>query len=161
MPSILGYLFGISLAMPLYKEGQVLNTLSITPHIQKLTESLHCTDPVWKAWRTMKETGLKRLPVQKNGKIVGIVSDRDIVQISGYNGGQSMPVQEAMSLDPLVITENETVQGVIEKMLHKEQHHAIVISATGELCGLLSWDQVFQVILGLFLELNPIKKINP
>ncbi len=122
-------------------------TRSVYQFMKPLTQSLDLSDPVWKAWRVMKETGLKRLPVHKNGKIIGIVSDRDIVQISGYNGGQSMAVKEAMSLDPLILHRTEGLDLAIEKMLKKDQHHAIVVDDRGEVCGVYSWDLAFEFFI--------------
>lgn len=127
-------------------------SVPIAKHYKPLTTSLDVSDPVWKAWRKMKEHKVKRLPVKRDNKIVGIVSDRDIVQISGYNGGQSMPVKEAMSLNPLILSLDISVMEALKFMLLKEQQHAIVIDDENEICGLFSWDSAFT----FFLEMTEL-----
>ena len=132
------------------------NTVPIAKHYKPLTTSLDVTDPVWKAWRKMKENEVKHLPVRRDNKIVGIVSDRDIVQISGYNGGQSMPVKEAMSLNPLVLSIDTTMLDALKAMLLKEQQHAIVINQDNEICGLFSWESAFT----FFLEVTEVSLLR-
>ena len=129
----------------------------VNQHYEPMTQCLDVQDPVWKAWRTMKDQKIRRLPVKKKGKIVGIVSDRDIVQISSFNGGQSMPVKEAMTLDPLVISCEMDIAEALREMLRKDQHHAIVIDGDREVCGLFSWDKAFALFLK-YLETNLLKK---
>jgi acetoin utilization protein AcuB len=139
------------------KEISVLKQLHIEQHYTPLTQSLNVDDPVWKAWRTMKDLNVKRLPVVKNGKVVGVVSDRDIVQISGYNGGQSMPVKEAMSLDPLIVRGQDTMESVLQSMLKKDQEDAIVVNADGDIIGVFSWADAFQFFLS-FADMNNLTK---
>ncbi len=128
----------------------------IHEHFVPLTACLDISDPVWKAWRVMKDNSVKQLPVAKEDRIVGIVSDRDIVQISGFNGGQSMPVKEAMSLNPLILSRETTVEEAIRSMLGKDQQHAVVTDSLGKVCGLFSWDMVFK----FFLDLSSLSQFS-
>lgn len=115
--------------------------------IRPVTKCLDVKDPVWKAWRSLKESKTKRLPVKRYDKIVGIVSDRDIVQISGLNGGQSMAVNEAMVPNPLMLSVNDSMIDAIKTMVKEEQQHAVVVDENLEICGLFSWDSAFQYLI--------------
>ena len=121
--------------------------LSIKSYFTPLSQFVRIEDPVWMAWRLMKEHQVKYLPVLKGDRIIGIVSDRDIVQISGFNGGQSMPVKDAMSLDPLILSVSTSVHEAVEAMLRKDQHHGVVVNIQGEPCGLFAWNQAFEWFL--------------
>jgi predicted transcriptional regulator len=136
----------------------VLTTLKIKQHYEPLNEFLDVEDPVWKAWRLMKNLKVKQLPVMKNEKIVGVVSDKDIVQISGFNGGQSMPVKEAMNLDPLIVQIDDTMHTVLQSMLKKDQQHAVVLNAQGEICGMFSWSSAFKFFLN-FSDVNHLRQL--
>lgn len=134
----------------------MLSTIPIKQHVVALQQSVDVDDPVWKAWRMMKDQSVKHLPVTKNGKIVGVVSDRDIVQISGFNGGQSMAVKEAMSMDPLVVTIDDNMEAVLQKMISKDQQQAVVVDHEQKIVGLFSWSCAFQ----FFLEFGNLKHLN-
>ncbi len=127
----------------------MLKRLQIKQHFAPLSDSVSVDDPVWKAWRMMKNCSVKNLPVLKGQKIVGVVSDRDIVQISGFNGGQSMPVKDAMSMDPLVVCLEDSMQDVLQKMLKKDQQIAVVVDGNQTIVGLFLWSCAFQFILDL------------
>ena len=136
----------------------MLQTLQIKHHYKPMAQFLDVEDPVWKAWRTMKDCDVKKLPVVKSGKIIGIVSDKDIVQISGYNGGQSMPVKEAMSLNPLIIYIDDSMDKVIRSMLLKDQEDAVVINRDGQIVGLFSWSCAFKFFLN-FADMSYLRQL--
>ena len=125
----------------------MLDQSPISSYLKPLKGFLDVNDPAWKAWRMMKDENIKIIPVKKAGKIVGLVSDRDIVQISGFNGGQSMPVSDAMSLDPLVVSEKSDIKSVLKAMLQKDQQTAIAVDHNQEICGLFTWDGAFEFFL--------------
>jgi acetoin utilization protein AcuB len=136
----------------------VLQRFQIQKHYTPLQTSVHADDPVWKAWRLMKESPVKVLPVLKNEKIVGLVSDRDIVQISGFNGGQSMPVKDAMSMDPLVVAVEDSLEEVLRWMLKKDQLHAVVVDEERQILGLFTWNDALKFILE-FANINHINQL--
>lgn len=123
-----------------------------------MQQAVDVEDPVWKAWRIMKDEQVKNLPVIKAGRIVGVVSDKDIVQISGFNGGQSMPVKDAMSMDPLVVSLEDSMESVLLKMLKKDQQQAVVIDADQNIVGLFSWNKAFQFMLE-FADVHHINQL--
>ena len=134
----------------------MLQQLQIKQHFKPLTEYLDVGDPVWKAWRQMKSLGVKHLPVLNNKKIVGIISDRDIVQVSNFNGGQSMLVKEAMSLEPLILCLESSMEAALKAMLNKKQQYAIVVDTSGVIHGLFSWSSAFE----FFLNFASVENIN-
>ena len=134
----------------------MLRQLLIRDYLQPLNEYVEVDDPVWKAWRLMKQYKVKCLPVVKNNKIVGVLSDRDILQISDYNGGQSRPVKEAMSLDPLVVQVETPMDIVLGSMIRKDHYNTVVVDESGNICGLFSWEMAFQ----FFLEFSKFENMK-
>jgi acetoin utilization protein AcuB len=125
----------------------VSELLTIKSYYIPLAHVLDVADPVWKAWRLMKDHKVRLLPVMKSDRIIGVISDRDILQISGFNGGQSMPVKDAMSLDPLVLGISTSLDEALRAMLEKEQQYAIVVNESKEACGLFTWQNALEFIL--------------
>ncbi len=136
----------------------MLKSVPIKQHYMPMQQAVDVEDPVWKAWRIMKDEQVKNLPVIKAGRIVGVVSDKDIVQISGFNGGQSMPVKDAMSMDPLVVSLEDSMESVLLKMLKKDQQQAVVIDADQNIVGLFSWNKAFQFMLE-FADVHHINQL--
>ena len=118
-----------------------MTTVPVSHWTKKVNSLLDVSDPVWKAWRAMKEDQVKILPVASNNKIVGVVSAKDIVRASDHNGGQSMSVKEAMSLDPLIVHHNNSLVEVAQSMIKKDQQHAIVTFDNDESIGIFSWSE--------------------
>lgn len=130
-----------------------MTNIPISKWTKEVSASVQVTDPVWKAWRAMKDYDVKILPVSSGGRIVGIVSSQDIVRASDHNGGQSMSVKEAMSLDPIVVNRSTSVVNVVYKMIEKDQQHSVVVDDDSNIVGIFSWSEVFL----FFLEQNEIE----
>lgn len=80
-------------------------------------------------------------------KAVGIVTDRDIV-LGGIAEGKSMnvPVSEIMTTDVLHVPKNTGVADVIDKMERREVRRAVVVEKNGRPCGLVSTDDLLQLL---------------
>lgn len=136
----------------------MLTKILVENYLKRTDSIVDVEAPVWKAWRLIKGKELKTLPVVKGGKVVGLVSDRDIVQISGYNGGQSMPVKEAMSLNPLIVNHDADVKTVLQSMLMKDQQIAVVVDSQSKVIGLFSWSCALKFMLN-FMDKNNLKEV--
>jgi len=83
---------------------------------------------VGKAMELMARYDIRRLPVIQDGKLVGIISDRDLRQMGSRpslklprtdqdDAYLQLPVQEAMTLSVITIREHNTVQDAIKSMV--------------------------------------------
>lgn len=115
---------------------------------------------VGKAIELMTRYEIRRLPVTKDGKLVGIISDRDLRQLGGRpslklpqsdrdDAYLQLPVEEAMTLNVITIRENHTVQDAITSMIKHKISGLPVVDRDGSMVGILSEQDVLKFCLDL------------
>ncbi|MGV1098419.1 CBS and ACT domain-containing protein [Thiovibrio sp. JS02] len=108
-----------------------------------------------RATRIMKENGIRRLPVVSHGKLIGIVTDRDVKDASPskttsldihelYYLLSEMKVKDVMTANPLTLSLDETLEKAALVMLEGKISGLPVVDAVGNLVGLLSETDVLR-----------------
>lgn len=87
--------------------------------------------------------------VESNGKNkpVGILTDRDIVlSVVAENLPLSTKVQDVMSRDVVMVTRGNGIADVVDQMESKGVRRMIVVDDVGNACGLVSSDDILQLV---------------
>lgn len=91
----------------------------------------------------MRDGDMGAVPVVDGGKLIGIVTDRDIVvRVVAEGKGPETPVSEAMTTDLFTVTPNDFVFEAIRLMGDKQVRRIPVIIETGELAGIIAMADV-------------------
>jgi CBS domain-containing protein len=118
--------------------------------------SVKITDTVRHAVAQLTDAGIRHLPVVEGGRVVGILSDRDIRNVMPLNTlhpGQSeearaamdRSVESLMSCDVVCVTPQTALTEVIELLLPARVSALPVLDAdTGELVGMVSYLDVLR-----------------
>lgn len=97
------------------------------------------TDTIRAVGRMMSEVDSGVIPVAEDGKVVGVVTDRDIVIRAVAEGGDlDQPVSGIMSTDVQTCSEEDTVADAVGKMASHTIRRLIVTNASGRMCGIVS-----------------------
>ena len=91
----------------------------------------------------MKQEDCGSIPVVEGGRLVGIVTDRDIV-VRGIAAGmdpKTQRVSEVMSADPVVIGPDEDVTDAEKKMAERQVRRLPVVEG-GKLVGIIVTAQI-------------------
>lgn len=108
-----------------------------------MTASLETTRPeatLKEAATQMKESDIGSLPVIQNGKLVGMVTDRDLVirgMAAGRDPGQT-PVQEVMSADAICCSDEQDVKDAAKLMQQRQLRRLPVLNRENKPVGILS-----------------------
>ncbi|MEW5740106.1 MAG: CBS domain-containing protein [Myxococcota bacterium] len=136
---------------------------------QFMTREVRCILPetsAAEAWRLMHELGAKHLPVVREGKLVGVLSDRDFLGFCTRSRDGSLVFSDVaagqvMSVDPVVGLEGASVAELARTML---THHIDSLPIVGEgrtLVGLVTSTDLLTLLLESREELPMTFRIRP
>jgi len=107
----------------------------MTSDVRTATRDMSLQD----AARLMRDGDMGSVPVVEDGKLVGIVTDRDIVVRSIAEGrDSSSPVSEAMTTEIFSVKPDDFVFEAIRLMGDKQVRRLPVVDADGRLAGIIA-----------------------
>ena len=109
--------------------------------------------PIKTALDLMREQHIRHLPVENSGKLVGVISDRDIKLASAFNGNESMTIEDIMTNDPYTVEPHTPVDDVVLNMAEHKYGCAIIKQANGKVVGIFTATDGLRV-LGEVLQGN-------
>src|SRR4051812_36073261 len=113
------------------------------PHIKKYmttdVQTIGDDQPMSIAHRLMREQHIRHLPVLHQGKLVGVVTDRDLRLIETLRDVDptQVAVSEAMTPEPYVVSPEAQLDEVVAMMAAKKYGSA-VISDNGKVVGIFT-----------------------
>ncbi len=111
-----------------------------------------------KAIHLMKQNRFRRLPVLHEGRLAGIVSDRDLKEASPskattldvhelYYLLAELHVKDIMTRDPVTVTPEDTVERAAQLMLENTISGLPVVDDQGKVVGILTQSDVFRAFM--------------
>ena len=86
----------------------------------------------------MREHRFRHLPVQHAGKLVGVITDRDIKLASSFQGGDALKVEEVIPPAPYFIGPYAPMDEVAYQMAEHKYGCAIIVQANDKVVGLFT-----------------------
>ena len=92
------------------------------------------------AARLMRDSDIGPLPVCENGRILGVLTDRDITvrAVAGGKDPQSTRVVEVMTPEAVSCLDSDDVRRAAEIMQSAQLRRLLVVSSDGRLAGIVS-----------------------
>lgn len=93
-----------------------------------------------KAEKMMLEHKIRHLPVLSGGKLVGILSDRDVKLIETFRdvNPETVTVEEAYTPDPFIVSPESALSDVCAEMANRKYGCALVVD-NHKLVGIFTW----------------------
>ena len=126
----------------------------------KTVITIDVKDSMQDAINSLKEYAIPMLPVMKKGKLVGIVTDRDLKRASPSDSTtlevhellfliSEIKVRHIMTKDPITVPSNFTVEEAAEVFLRKGISGAPVVDQEGQIVGTITKEDLFRVLISL------------
>lgn len=109
------------------------------------------------AWDLMAKKGIRRLPVVRDGRLVGIVTRSDIESDIGRTPGETLPgtrralkqtVERVMTPEPATVSPDETLERAASLMLNRRVSGLPVVDA-GVVVGMITETDAFRALVDM------------
>lgn len=113
----------------------------MTPKVRTVTPAT----PVYDALSLMRTERLRHLVVMRDGRIAGVLSDRDLVAPSRFDLRTPVNVAEVMTSDVVTIDRDDTVRNAAN-LMHGRGIHCLPVTSRGRLVGIITSSDLLQLL---------------
>ncbi len=86
----------------------------------------------------MREHRIRHLPVLDGGKLVGVITDRDIKVASSFEGSDELKVEDVMMPDPYCVNHDAALDTVVEEMAEHKYGCVVVRQENKKIVGIFT-----------------------
>lgn len=115
---------------------------------------------IMKASQIMKEHNIRRIPVVRRGKLVGIISDRDLKEATPskataldvhelYYLLSEVRVKDIMTPEPITVRPEDTVEYAAVLMLENRISGLPVVDEKGQVVGIITQTDIFKLFVNI------------
>jgi acetoin utilization protein AcuB len=124
-------------------------TIEISSYMSPLTVSIGVDQTLAFASTKMQEHKIRHLPVLEGGRLVGVISERDVNWLASLGTDPStIQVSEAMSDIPYLVHASTSAQEVVQKM-HDDKLGSALIERDGKPVGIFTTTDALQLAADL------------
>ena len=117
-------------------------------------------DSMLDATKLLKEHNIRHLPVLEKGKLVGVITDRDLKRASPSDATAleahellyliaNIKVREIMTKNPITVPYNFTIEEAAELLLQARISGMPVVDKDGDVIGTITQTDLFKVLISL------------
>lgn len=113
---------------------KIMKFMTTSPHTVNASLSLA------QAEKMMQEHRIRHLPVLQGGKLIGIVSDRDLKMVMAFKDvdPNKVTVEEACTFNPITVSPEAPLDEVVSLMAEKRIGSVLVVD-NHKLVGIYTW----------------------
>lgn len=120
-------------------------------------------DSMLDASRLLVEKNIRHIPVKKDGKIIGILSDRDVqrsMRIDRQDDKMVMTINslskisDFMNWPVMTVSEDTSIVKVIEDLLEQKVNALLVENSDREITGIITSEDILKYSLRIFKDVD-------
>lgn len=131
----------------------------IDSHMTEYPSSVTRNTSVAQALDIMKEGGFRHLPVLEDGKIVGIISQRDLIRMEPFLESLNPLVEDVMVKNPYIVSVGTPVSEVAHVMADEKFGCTIVVNNRMGVVGIFTTTDAMR-LLSFLLEEVHVPRLN-
>lgn len=126
----------------------VLGNDPIDMYMTPMPHSIEPSQSLEDARKLMGKLEVRHLPVLSGGRIVGLLSERDLTYIRTLPGveKQDLKVKDAMVYEPIMVDQRESLQEVSRRMADQHIGSVLVCNSQKKLLGIFSYIDALKVL---------------
>ena len=128
--------------------------------MSKKVITIDVKDSMQNAIKVLKENDISMLPVMKKGKLVGVITDRDLKRASASDATtleihellyllSQIKVDDIMTKNPITVPLDYTVEEAAQILLEKKISGAPVVDLDGAVVGTITQTDIFKALVSL------------
>lgn len=127
----------------------LVGDLEARPHARVGVE-----DAMWKVVAEMKAKGRGAVLVEEEGTLVGIFTERDLLNRVDYSDAlwSHMVVRDVMTPHPMVIRPDDSLSEALRRLIQGHRRHLPIVDDRGHVLGLISIRDILTYIAERFPE---------
>lgn len=137
------------------KEEGIMNLSEIT--VQEFTSpsviTISINDNIDTALELMQQNGIRHLPVMNNQKIVGVLSERDVLAHVGKDWTKMVTAEDIMNPSILSAYENDLLGEVAYQLSSQKKGSAIILDANDNLYGIFTTTDALNALVEILYPL--------
>jgi CBS domain-containing protein len=128
------------------KMPELENSFKIDNYVNNSLVIANPDTPVTELYQLMQKHRVRHLPVVEDGKAVGVISDRDVKFVAYSNGVIGMTAKQIMTEDPYTVTDNDSLQDVVNTMNEKKINSALISNGAGKIVGIFTTSDALKLL---------------
>ena len=122
-------------------QTKIQDVMTICPH------SVGADQQLSKAKEMLHKYGIRHLPVQSAGKLVGVITDRDIQFITSFEGQnvEKWQIKDALTPEPYVVAPDTLLCEVLDRM-YADKIGCTLVEANGKVVGIFTTTDACRVL---------------
>jgi acetoin utilization protein AcuB len=105
------------------------------------------------ALELMQENGIRHLPVMAGKKVVGVVSERDVLSHVGKDWTRMLKVADIMSTSILSVYANDNLGDVAYQLSAQKKGSALVLDTDGSLYGIFTTTDALNALVEILFPM--------
>ena len=103
------------------------------------------------ALNLMQENGIRHLPVIRDGDVLGMISERDVLTHMGKVWDKILHVEDIMNSDILSVNSNDNLGDVAFALSSQKKGSAVVLDDEGNVYGIFTTTDALNALVEIFL----------